>query len=820
MAELPEVLAGPVVRRVTATSVSVWVALRHAAEVELKVWVGPQQSTGLLTVDSGMPAVASGSASTRGFGTQLHVAVITAKVSVGAFTPGALHSYDLRVGGESLRSLKLLQDEEAEARLPGVDPSAPLHLALGYALDRLPSFATAAPVLTDLCIAHTSCRRTNASGPDAVAYLDDVIRQNFTDISQRPQQLFMTGDQIYADDLGGCLLRQVNEIGRDALGFTEKLPINNADVDVDLEQFPTLRRRRLVREIARFTTTDGTNHLLSYGEFVALHLLSFSPRLWRPLESPEAVFKASPHVAANHLQDWEAEVGGAEKWIVERRQGYLEETKRVEIFRAAVPRVARVLANTATYMIFDDHEVTDDWYLTQSWRSRVLTAPFGRAVIQNAYLAYTLCQGWGNDPDAFSHTGGASKPKNEQLLDVMEAIGAAHAVNAGSRGQLDELLGMAEAVQVPQVHFHYSVPGPVHMVRVLDTRSRRTYKGRLGPPKLLGRSLDAQLPAGPLTDGRELLVVVSAAPVLMPHLFDSLMQPLAAKIADLSANVKQKAQADHNGPPINGNEDRDVEGWGMDEDNLEAMIERLATYPKAIVLSGDVHFSSTLALDYWRGTAPAVASRIVQLTSSAGRNVADTKLRSIIRSARFSQQLLRGLPLERLAWSGKPSVVVPSGKPISPGRRSRLRRSPGLLPAQGWPVGTTIPADKQPESRWRLTVVRDDTPRALLTHPERLQPPLPVFNAASPVDSYNEIASVHAQLALDATELLRTLVFRSNVGMVRIQMFGSEQHVVHQLLTTDGPNSTEGAAYTNHHSPLSVTPALPPPQLKVVTDGR
>ena len=33
------------------------------------------------------------------------------------------------------------------------------------------------------------------------------------------------------------------------------------------------------------------------------------------------------------------------------------------------------------------------------------------------------------------------------------------------------------------------------MVRVLDTRSRRRYKGRLGPPRLLGNGMNAQLPA-------------------------------------------------------------------------------------------------------------------------------------------------------------------------------------------------------------------------------------------------------------------------------------------------------------------------------------
>lgn len=783
------------------------------------MWPGLQRSAGPDTVDSGVPHVAKGSAQTRKFGAHLHIAVVVAEAAGTVIAPGAVYSYDLKIGTENLRTLGLLRDEPAGTRLPGVDAAAPLHLALGYELDRLPSFATPTPVLTDLCLASASCRRTNAGGPDALAFLDDIIEEERSDPVRRPQQLFLTGDQIYADDLAGCLLPQLNALGREVVGFTETLPIANNPVDVDLTNFPVMRRRRVVRDLARFTTTDGLHHLLSFGEYVALHLLSWSPRVWRPLAGPEAVFVRSTKIAENHLQDWETKHGSFEEWERKEKPGFLAETERAKVFRAAVPRVARALANAATYMIFDDHELTDDWYLSKSWRSRVTTAPFGRAVMRNGYAAYSVCQAWGNDPAAFTHTGAAPKPKNEELLDTLGAIGTAGSISNAQRDKLDELFGLDGPLKDPQATFHYNVPGPRHLVRVLDTRTRRRYKGRLGPPRLLGDSLDAQLPAGPLTDGRELLVVISAAPVLFPRLFDTLIQPLAAKLTDFFANVKEKARADVDGPPITGNEDVDVEGWGTDEGNLEAMIRRLGTYPKAIVLSGDVHFASSLALDFWNAADPTVDARVVQLTSSAVRNRASSSRQAVIRSARFSQQLLRGLPFERLGWSGKSSISVPDGKPISPARRTRLRRSPGLLPAEGWPSGTSIPADKPPDWRWRLTVLRDTTPRDQIVHPERLQPPLPAFNGADPLASYDEIAAVHAQLALSATELLRTLVFRTNVGVIRFELDGADLTVVHELWSEDGPASTEGGPFTRHRASLALTPALPAPQLKVLTDG-
>jgi hypothetical protein len=822
---LPQVLAGPIVRRVVGNEVAVWLALRDPAIVELVVWAGPQRSTGPGAVESGTPSVARGIALTERFGAQLHVAVVVAEASA-IIAPGAIHSYDVIVGGQGLRDLGFLRDEAPTTESAG--NARPLRLALGYELDRLPSFVTPAPTISDLVLVQGSCRRTNAGGPDAMAYLDDLIAEHRLDLTRRPQQLFLTGDQIYADDLSGCLLPQINAIGRELLGFTETLPIDNRAVPVTIEEFPVQRRRKVVREIGRFSTNDGLHHLLSYGELLAMHLLVWSPSLWRPLATADEVFVPSPNVAANHLSDWEAYYApkprdpgpdGLTKWKRKDEPEFTDQLKATEIFRAAVPRVARALANTATYMIFDDHEVTDDWYLSQSWRSRVLTAPFGRAIVRNGYAAYAVCQAWGNDPAAFTHIGEHPKPKNEELLDTLVSVGTDGAFSATAIDKLEQLLGLTKPVIDPEVRFDYTVPGPRHLVRVVDTRTRRTYRGRLGPPKLFGNSLDIQLPPGPLTDGRELLVVVSPVPILMPHAIDALVQPLASGIFDFKSNAKRKAEADHDGPPVSGPERFDVEGWGGDEGSFNLLVRRLATYPRCLILSGDVHFSSGLALDFWSGQDPTVDSRIVQLTSSPGRNSASHKIRAAIFAARFSQQLLHGLPLERLGWSEKSSITVPPGKAISPARRSRMKAIPAVVPAGGWPAGTTIPADKPPEFRFRLGPVRDDRLRSQLEHPEHLPPPLPSFDAGDPLHTYHEVAARHAELALGPTELLRLLVFRSNLGVVRFEAEGQSHTVVHELYSMDAPDSTEGGAYTIHRASLALSPALAGPSLQVVADA-
>jgi hypothetical protein len=212
-----------------------------------------------------------------------------------------------------------------------------------------------------------------------------------------------------------------------------------------------------------------------------------------------------------------------------------------------------------------------------------------------------------------------------------------------------------------------------------------------------------------------------------------------------------------------------------------------------------------------------VDSRIVQLTASAARNGAGAAEQAIIRSARISQQLLRGLAFERLAWSDASSIAVPDGRAISPSRRTRLKRSPSLLPAAGWPEGTTIPPDKPPDWRWRLTVLRDETPRAQAVHPERLPPPLPPFGS-DPLAAYDAIAAVHAQAALGPTEPLRIAVFRTNVGIVTFEPDGPDQTVVHELWSMDGPDSIEGGPFTRHRGSLALSPALAGPQLQVEPD--
>ena len=57
------------------------------------------------------------------------------------------------------------------------------------------------------------------------------------------------------------------------------------------------------------------------------------------------------------------------------------EMEQLERAREVMPKIRRVLANVSTYMIGDDHEITDDWNITKEWVENVRTSSCGMQVV-------------------------------------------------------------------------------------------------------------------------------------------------------------------------------------------------------------------------------------------------------------------------------------------------------------------------------------------------------------------------------------------------------------------------------------------------------
>jgi hypothetical protein len=834
---LPLVLAGPILRRVEPRLCTVWIALRESARVQVTVWPGAQFATANPGfVASGDAPIAVDSRQTRRFGENLHVAVVPVPVldAGPALLPGHAYSYDVQIAGaagnSNLRDAGLLKDETSDARIPGVDDIAPLHLALGYLEDRLPSFVMGGATLESLRIAHASCRRPAAPLHDALTWLDKIIEDAQDDELERPQQLYLTGDQIYADGVADVLLPTLNALGQELLGGTEMVPIIGKPVAGTITNFPAARRAKLFRFEARFSSAGTSNQLITFGEFAAMYLMVWSSRVWRPLASPSDIFVAArpDTILDGQLTEWEncskykataQRPDALQNWHDAHLPGVTEERTNVERFRAAVPRVARALANVPTYMIFDDHDITDDWNISKKWVNRVYTTGMGTTVVRNGLMAYGVFQGWGNDPRAFEGVDNTGKFLDE-AVDALKGP----TIPTPPTVKLDELLGLSVRDATKQVAWHYQVPGQLHLTVVLDTRTLRAFRGEgHAPPSLLGDSLKTQIPEGPLPGGREVLLVVSPVPVVGPQVVERLGQPLAAVAQDFKVAIEASDEYDDcnpTGTPV-GSERRDVEGWSANEEALEALLDRLAGYTRVVILSGDVHFGASAELDYYKkpavevpGQPPVVKppARILQLISSPCHNTFHPTVQALSRTNALLQRLAGQPAVERIAWKEAAPITLPLGESVPLIRLVRMKRTPALLLSTGWPNGTTVPDDKGPDWAWRLTLVRDqrtnnELPTALR---QAFLPSTAELNPLDPLPAYRALASRHAAAAMTHFDHLRTVVFNPNIGLIRIVADAAGFELVHTLLSQDAPDSVSFSENTVHRMRLEPSTAEAP----------
>jgi hypothetical protein len=777
---LPLILAGPILRRVEPTSVAVWMAVRSQSSIEVDVYRGVVDagaSHDSLAAIQATPA-GGGIARTRRVGANLHVGLVVAQITP-PLLPGELHSYNVTItpdGGQPT-------DLRKEGLLENVDR---FRRALGYVEGQLPGFATCPARTEDLVLMHGSCQKPHGLGAPMQAQFDAIIEAVVSDPIARPHALFLTGDQIYADDVATCLLPALASLGAELLGAREivKGPGPADGNPAGVEVFPAGRRARLVA-LAGMTgqQDEGRNHLISLGEFCALYLMSFSPDCWRPL--------AKAHVPADETDDLvdaltkdaadeeSTEPGAPEVLAPTPAPGPLEdsltdlfpgdpthesreETKRkkknlhevLERFladkkailgktldakihqRADTANFRRALANVPTYMQLDDHDCADDWFITGEWRDRVLGNVLGQTIIRNALVAGTLFQAWGNDPAAWA------AGDRKDLLDTIELLypaGAAAGPDEAATVHINTLLGLNPGAD-PKFDFSYQLDGPTHRVVVLDTRTRREYRTPRSPPGLLSpASLDQQLPAGPLPSGLELLVLVSPAPVLGPPLITDFAQPLFISTVDFFAGIRlteqRREEEAQTGIPtgrVPGSQKWDLEQWHVNPEAFERFLDRLSTYSRVLVLAGDVHYGAAFTLAYVRRD-PFRVSRIVHFTSSAMRNAWGLHVPELMSHSVWGRVLQQfGLRKRQLGWdAATPEVLAdtPVGERLS--LRGRLHRSPVLLPDEGW--RKPHPLVRPPDWVWELEEVLDMRPadvRPEATRPPELEeedvPPLPI----------------------------------------------------------------------------------------------
>jgi hypothetical protein len=298
---------------------------------------------------------------------------------------------------------------------------------------------------------HGSCRKPHHPAADGMLCAEQLLAAPHAP-QQRPAVLMLSGDQVYVDDVAGPMLRAIHQLIERLGLFGEYLQGSIVADSRELYEHPAsyYQRTELLPATASnhgvhkrffagvkkpiFTSNSADNHLVTCAEMLAMYLLVWSPTPWTLLDD------SLPELPGDELARYQQELGP------------------IESFRAGLAQVARALAHLPTLMIFDDHDVTDDWNLSAQWELTAYGHPFSKRIIGNALIAYLLCQAWGNQPQLFTELLAQASNMFDSRDDRQ------HLPSAGQDELINQLLSFH--------HWHYVLPTQPALV-VLDTRTRR-----------------------------------------------------------------------------------------------------------------------------------------------------------------------------------------------------------------------------------------------------------------------------------------------------------------------------------------------------------
>lgn len=437
-----------------------------------------------------------------------------------------------------------------------------------YCEQKLPSFVVSKDISTLL---HGSCRKPHFDSDDGLVQVDKKLVKNLS-AEKRPAMLMMSGDQIYADDVAGPMLVAIHQV-IEMLGLYDEHwqgAVVNDSQALKASEFCYYEREKLLPyssankavyeaffaggEKPIFTSVNAKNHLVSFSETIAMYLLVWSPELWKCVDLNRAEIPEAFNVQ------------------------YQKEQVVIENFVAGLAQVRRALAHLPTYMIFDDHDITDDWNLTRGWEEAAYGHSFSKRIIGNTLIGYWLCQGWGNAPQKFT-------PLNDAI--------SANFTDSGIKDH-DHVVESLLSWQV----WHYALATSPKIV-VLDTRTQRwrSESKASKPSGLMDWEALSELQQELINEPK--VILVSPAPIYgvkmietIQRIFTFFGQPLMV----------------------------DAENWMAHSGTANVILNifrHIKTPPEFIILSGDVHYSFVYDVTHRFNRS---SSKIVQITSSGIKN--------------------------------------------------------------------------------------------------------------------------------------------------------------------------------------------------------
>ena len=304
--------------------------------------------------------------------------------------------------------------------------------------------------------------------------------------------------------------------------------------------------------------------------------------------------------------------------------------------------IRQVFAVLPTYMIFDDHEISNGWNTSSTWRAYALQNGFERTLV-DGLVAYWVYQGWGNI--------GMQTSDEHALLTIMR--------QAAQNGQ-DALEGLRARVrqavyQEQTLRWHYTIP-TMPPLFVADVRSDRpAILDGSDPadvaPRIMSLQQMEELRAWMKEHTEVTTLLVSSVPAILPSLIGFAEYVMGARpfqrrsagplrrfghmLAGRQQKVALRMSFDH---------------WPVFGATWHELIALFATRTSDIImLSGDVHFSYSIKA---RRTLFPTKRRpnFYQLVASPFKNKLDQRDKRLISGTAW---------MKRAIYGGLHTVILP-----------------------------------------------------------------------------------------------------------------------------------------------------------------
>ena len=617
-----KVLAGPILRRTTTSRVCVWLATSERMHLQLNILDTQGNSLGTGGMDElNLEGVQLGG--------NLFVHLLQARSGAASGYPSDTLMYYRIDKISNGNSIPLFSEEENRQLVYGGHPH--------------PNFFIPSRLKNLL---HGSCRKPHGerNAADALSHGHTLLRETCDNLDNRPAVLLLTGDQIYADDVAISLLARLREQARLLTGAAELMPkIGNP------ENIPLHGRMRVLKESkSGFSSTAAENHLLSFGEFAAMYLYTFgNVSAWEP------------------VWEWDElqRLGVAQEEEGHAEDAWHEQSDHLHLFHSTLPDIRRLLANIPTYMMFDDHDVTDDWNITHGWYDDVRQSDLGRRIVSNALAACWAFQSWGNDPDNFD---------KDMVWSIQQRL-----TEQGDKASITERYDLHTW---KHRGWGFSVPTFPPII-AMDSRTQRQYDDYNLPAQLMDRyALDwlrvewAKLVTDYNVPRDTWPILIAATPVFGFAPVEAL-QDMALRIIKRVLSFLEKRFIF----PVTrfkGPLDRqlvnimDIESWTANKNGYKALFDVLQEYmklPGCIFLSGDVHYAFSATGEF---ECDDETLACLQLTSSALSNMPSEHNQKLLE--KLGDKLPKGEHRVWLAWGKRKrwtsrSALLPpdeSGRPV------------------------------------------------------------------------------------------------------------------------------------------------------------